>query len=144
MYRPIQGGYLIPEFLPESQHLRKHSILPLTLGPYAADLTDVMQALCHISYLSKGQEIDIGGERRFGDGYAISQRCRRLLREQHVDDIEVEIMEGWGYSRLGHDSIANTQFDSDANESVSSSKSSPNQPRPKQIQFTQNMLTLTS
>ncbi|KAI5865103.1 hypothetical protein GGS23DRAFT_409217 [Durotheca rogersii] len=39
----------------------------------------------------------------------------------------------------GHNSIANTQFDWDANESVSSSKSSPNQPRSKQIQFTQNM-----
>lgn len=33
----------------------------------------------------------------------------------------------------------NTQFDWDANESVNSSKSSPNQSRSKQIQFTQNM-----
>ncbi|KAI1774934.1 hypothetical protein F4818DRAFT_417217 [Hypoxylon cercidicola] len=35
--------------------------------------------------------------------------------------------------------MGNTQFDWDANESVNSSKSSPNQPRSKQIQFTQNM-----
>ncbi|KAL7628059.1 hypothetical protein AAE478_002255 [Parahypoxylon ruwenzoriense] len=36
-------------------------------------------------------------------------------------------------------STGNTQFDWDANESVNSSKSSPSQPRSKQIQFTQNM-----
>ncbi|KAI1767741.1 hypothetical protein GGR53DRAFT_518201 [Hypoxylon sp. FL1150] len=35
--------------------------------------------------------------------------------------------------------MGNTQFDWDANESVNSTKSSPNQPRSKQIQFTQNM-----
>ncbi|KAI1376926.1 hypothetical protein F4677DRAFT_454121 [Hypoxylon crocopeplum] len=40
---------------------------------------------------------------------------------------------------FGHNTMGNTQFDWDANESVNSSKSSPNQPRSKQIQFTQNM-----
>ncbi|OTA57717.1 hypothetical protein K449DRAFT_398337 [Hypoxylon sp. EC38] len=42
-------------------------------------------------------------------------------------------------SSFGHNTMGNTQFDWDANESVNSSKSSPNQPRSKQIQFTQNM-----
>lgn len=42
-------------------------------------------------------------------------------------------------SLYAHGSTGNTQFDWDANESVNSSKSSPNQPRSKQIQFTQNM-----
>ncbi|KAI1136943.1 hypothetical protein F5Y05DRAFT_405051 [Hypoxylon sp. FL0543] len=40
---------------------------------------------------------------------------------------------------FGHNAMGNTQFDWDANESVNSSKSSPNYPRSKQIQFTQNM-----
>ncbi|KAI1410858.1 hypothetical protein F5Y13DRAFT_69912 [Hypoxylon sp. FL1857] len=40
---------------------------------------------------------------------------------------------------FGHSTMGNTQFDWDANESVNSTKSSPNQPRSKQIQFTQNM-----
>ncbi|KAI2617642.1 hypothetical protein GGS26DRAFT_403470 [Hypomontagnella submonticulosa] len=38
----------------------------------------------------------------------------------------------------GHNT-GNTQFDWESNESVNSSKSSPHQPRSKQIQFTQNM-----
>ncbi|KAI2466150.1 hypothetical protein F4781DRAFT_366728 [Annulohypoxylon bovei var. microspora] len=40
---------------------------------------------------------------------------------------------------FGHNTMGNTQFDWDANEAVSSSRSSPNQSRSKQIQFTQNM-----
>ncbi|KAI1446359.1 hypothetical protein F5Y02DRAFT_71797 [Annulohypoxylon stygium] len=40
---------------------------------------------------------------------------------------------------FGQSTMANTQFDWDTNEAVSSSRSSPNQPRSKQIQFTQNM-----
>ncbi|KAI1079544.1 hypothetical protein F5B20DRAFT_571025 [Whalleya microplaca] len=40
---------------------------------------------------------------------------------------------------FAHNAVGNTQFDWDANESVTSSRSSPGQPRSKQIQFTQNM-----
>ncbi|KAI1214143.1 uncharacterized protein F4807DRAFT_115742 [Annulohypoxylon truncatum] len=40
---------------------------------------------------------------------------------------------------FGQSTMANTQFDWDTNEAVSSSRSSPNQTRSKQIQFTQNM-----
>ena len=36
-------------------------------------------------------------------------------------------------------SLANTQFDWDTNESITSSKHSPNQSRSRLIQFTQNM-----
>ncbi|KAI0882799.1 uncharacterized protein GGS22DRAFT_41049 [Annulohypoxylon maeteangense] len=40
---------------------------------------------------------------------------------------------------FGQSTMANTQFDWDTNEAVSSSRSSPNQQKSKQIQFTQNM-----
>ncbi|KAI1459300.1 hypothetical protein F4805DRAFT_76263 [Annulohypoxylon moriforme] len=40
---------------------------------------------------------------------------------------------------FGQNTMANTQFDWDTNEAVSSSRSSPNQQKSKQIQFTQNM-----
>ncbi|KAH9903986.1 hypothetical protein F4778DRAFT_75892 [Xylariomycetidae sp. FL2044] len=47
-----------------------------------------------------------------------------------------------GQLSFSGNTINNTQYDWAANESVSSSRSSPSQPRSKQIQFTQNMTPL--
>ncbi|KAL7627668.1 hypothetical protein AAE478_001861 [Parahypoxylon ruwenzoriense] len=65
MYRSIMGVYLIGEFFNTGRRLRKHSILPLTLGPFGAEIADVFKALFHIRELDAGREVEVNGEKFF-------------------------------------------------------------------------------
>lgn len=65
MYRSLEGIYLIPQFLPRNLRTRRSNLIPLTLGPFGADLADVFECLYHLCELDSGVEIDIQGKKTF-------------------------------------------------------------------------------
>ncbi|KAI2639358.1 hypothetical protein GGS21DRAFT_488295 [Xylaria nigripes] len=65
MYRSLLGVYLIGEFFSERLRLRKKSIFPLTLGPFAAEKADVIKALYHIRELDHGKKLMVNGKQTF-------------------------------------------------------------------------------
>ena len=48
IFRTIIGVYLIYQFLPRKIRKRRSNILPVTLGPFATDLTNVFKSFVYI------------------------------------------------------------------------------------------------
>ncbi|KAI1743589.1 hypothetical protein F4680DRAFT_349780 [Xylaria scruposa] len=65
MYRSLLGVYIIGEFFTQRRRLKKHGVIPLTLGPYGADIADIFKALSHIRNLDSGREISVNGRKVF-------------------------------------------------------------------------------
>lgn len=60
MYRAIEGIYLIPQYVGKEHRPKRRSLLPLTLGPFGANLADIFESLHQLCKLDAGIELEIG------------------------------------------------------------------------------------
>lgn len=65
IYRSIMGFYLIPQFLETKHRNRRKSLLPLTLGPFGANLADAIESLMHIAELDEGIKLQVDNTKVF-------------------------------------------------------------------------------
>ncbi|KAF3059130.1 hypothetical protein CFAM422_011711 [Trichoderma lentiforme] len=65
MYRSLEGIYLIPQYMGREVRLKRKSLLPLTLGPFAANDADIFESLFHMCELDAGTELHVKGEKMF-------------------------------------------------------------------------------
>jgi len=69
MYRSIMGIYMQPANITGHERSRRRNVFAVTLGPFGAKFSDVIDALSHLKELDRGMRMNINGKEVFVCGF---------------------------------------------------------------------------